>query len=378
MNPLRWRPSGLGGLTGLLSLIAVVAMAFATSGCNLKWRPYAARVDNTVISPASLDAAMSALKSDPGFACLEFGSTFKVAGAGEHTYDLKSADFVLNQLIEYRIEQRTVAALHAAPPSSAISLASDQLTTRLEAQLSSQTTATCPRTGADLTKLRAGYKNVALGLLADEDAIAAHFAGTSLTQPGLASYEAAHRSTTSESCISLIEVPSKSTATSVALAIKHGASFATEAAAHSIDTGNAKQGGAIGCASNISALGSYAKPVQALAVNQVTAPLPYTSGTTSDWLLFTVTSRPPEPPATLLEQLLTTERTPFVRAIEHAIAKSRVSLSSQYGSWRKVGEIVPPNTAAGRFAPNAAAVNGPPLTPTTTPAANGGSPAGSG
>jgi hypothetical protein len=374
---LRSRPRNLGGLTGLLSVAAIVAIALASSGCNLKWRPYAARVDNTVITPASLDAAMSALKADPGFACLEFDSTFRVAGAGEHTYDLKSADFVLNQLIEYQIERRIAASLRATPRGSAVSLASDQLTTRLESELSSQTTAACPRTGADLTKLRGGYKNVALGLLADEDAIAAHFAGTSLSPGGLARYEAAHRSTTSESCVSLIEVPSKSIATAVAHAIKHGASFATEAAAHSIDTGNAKQGGAIGCAADISALGSYAKPVQALAVNQVTAPLPYTSGTTTAWLLFTVTSRPPEPPATLLEQLLTTERTPFVHVIEHAIARSRVSLSSQYGSWRKIGEIVPPSTAAGRFAPNAAAVNGPALIP-PAPAATGGNPAGSG
>ena len=371
MKRLRGRSRGLRGLTGVLGLVAVVGMALGTTGCNLKWRPYAARVDNTVITPASLDAGMSALKADPGFACLEFGSTFRVPGAGEHTYDLKSADFVLNQLIEYRIEQKIAASLGATPSRAAISLASDQLTSRLESQLSAQTTATCPRSAADLTKLGAGYKDVALGLLANEDAIAAHLAGTSLTPAGLAGYEATHRSTTSEACISLIEVTSKPTANSIAQAIKHGASFAAEAAAPSLDTGNAKQGGVLGCASNLSALGTFAKPVQALAVNQVTAPLPYTSGSTSAWLLFTVTSRPAEPPATLLEQLLTTERTPFVQLVEHAIAKARVSLSSQYGRWRKTGEIVPPSTAAGRFAPNAAAVSGPALNSSTAPATTG-------
>jgi hypothetical protein len=364
------------GLTGLLSIAAVAGLALATTGCNVKWGPYAARVDNTDITPATLDAAMSALKADPGFVCLEFGTTFKATGAGEHTYDLKSADFVLNQLIEYRIERQMASSLGATPPASATSLASVQLTNRLDSQLSSQTTATCPKTGADLSKLGAAYKNVAVGLLSTEDAIAAHLAGTSLSTASLARYEAGHRSTTSETCVSIIEVPSKSTAAAIALAVKHGASFAQEAVAHSIDTASAKQGGALGCTPSISALGSYAKPVEALAVNQVTAPLAYTSGGSSAWLLFTVTSRPAEPTAVLVEQLLSTEQTPFVSAVKHAISRARVSLSSQYGSWRDVGEIVPPSTAASRYAPDPTAVLGPALSSAVSPAAPGSSAAG--
>src|SRR6202041_3043215 len=119
--------------------------------------------------------------------------------------------------------------------------------------------------------------------------------------------------------ISLIEVTSKSAATTIAQAIKGGASFAAEAAANSIDTSNAKQGGALGCAANLSSLGPYAKPVEALSVHQVTAPLSYASGGTTLWLLFTVTSRPPESQTTLLEQLLSTEKAPFVATIEHAV-----------------------------------------------------------
>ncbi len=380
MKRLRSRRGGPGSragrLSGLAATAAVAGLAVASAGCNLGWGPYAARVDNSDISPASLDAAMSALKADPGFVCLEFGTSFKATGAGAHTYDLKSADFVLNQLIEDRIERHLASSLGAGAPASAVSLASVQLTDRLESQLSSQTTASCPRTGADLSKLGAGYKNVALGLLASEDAIAAHLAGTSLSPTSLAAYEAAHRSSTSETCVSLIEVPSKALATTIAQAIKHGTSFAAEAAAHSIDTSNSKQGGSLGCATNISALGAYAAPVGALGINQVSAPLSYSSGGTTAWLLFTVTARPAEAPAVLLEQLLSTERTPFVNSVEHATAEARVSLSSQYGSWRRSGEIVPPSAAASRYAPDPAAVLGPTLSP--APSALGTPPPGSG
>ena len=208
--------------------------------------------------------------------------------------------------------------------------------------------------------------------MATEDAIAAHLAGTSLSPASLATYEAAHPSTTSETCISLIEVTSKAAATGIAQAIKRGASFATEAADNSIDTSNAKQGGVLGCASNLSSLGPYAKPVEALSLHQVTAPLSYASGGTTLWLLFTVTSRPPESPAALLEQLLSTERAPFVATIEHAVSKASVSVSSQYGTWKKAGEIVPPSTAASRDAPDPTAVLGPALN-----AASSGTPLGS-
>lgn len=349
-------------------MVGVVGLALATTACNIPWGPYAARVGDSDISQGSLDMAMAALKADPGFTCLEFGSTFRETGAGEHTYDLKSADFVLNQLIEYRIERQLARSLGATPPGSATSLASAQLTSRLESQLSSQTSASCPRSGTDLSKLGAPYRNVAVGLLATEDAIAAHLAGASLNPSSLAAYEAAHRSSTSETCVSVIEVPTKALATSLEHAIKHGASFATEASAHSIDTGNAKQGGALGCASNISSLGSYASAVERLAVHGVTAPLAYNSGSGSAWLLFSVTSRPAEAPDALLEQLLTTERTPFLKAVEHGIAKAHVLLSSQYGTWKNVGEIVPPSTAANRYAPDPSAVVGPSVsTPSTLP-----------
>jgi hypothetical protein len=368
---LRVGPRRLAGLTGPVGLLVVAALTLATAGCNANWGSYAARVNNATISPATLDSALSALKADPGFACLEFGPTFRVSGAGEHTYDVQSADFVLNQLIEYRVERKIASSIGAAAPSSSTTLASDQLQSRLESQLSAQTSSSCPRTGADLSKLGSAYKNVALGLLVSEDAIAAHLAGTSLDPESLAHYEAAHRSTTSESCISLIQVASKTTAAAIGQAIRQGATFSSEAAAHSIDSNNSHEGGYLGCSSDLSALGTYAKPIEALGLNQVTSPLEYSSGSTTTWLLFTVTSRPPESVPVLVEQLLSTEQTPFVRMIKRAIASTRVSLSSQYGSWPGTGEILPPSATSDRFAPDAGAVRGQEVTPTSLPTAGG-------
>ena len=104
----------------LASLAALCALMFGLSGCNVRFSPYAAVVNGSVISQSQLRDALAAVVNNAGYKCsIESGGTSShTRRAGEGTYNATFSAQMLSILIQDKVVRQEVARMRLAEPST--------------------------------------------------------------------------------------------------------------------------------------------------------------------------------------------------------------------------------------------------------------------
>jgi hypothetical protein len=328
-------------------LAAILVLASALSGCNVQLAPYAAVVNGSVISQQQLRNALSAIMQNASYKCaIESSGTTQFKGAGDDTYSAAFTAEVLSILIQDKATRQEAVRMRLFEPPSLGPVALGQL------QQATTPPSTCPGSGASLVAaFPAWYRAVLLSFQVDEDAIAAHLAGTSFRPAMFASYVARHHSEMSVACVSVIETSTKATASSLHDQILHGASFAALARAHSINTATASQGGAIGCVPDSEFNPPLNTVIARLAVGGVSEPVSFSS----DWLLLLVTSRQTQTYSQNVSSLLGQEQGAIGTFFPRLVRSANVVIDPQFGTWDT--KASPPRVQANAGPPAAVVPN---------------------
>lgn len=363
----------------LLIPAALAAVALAAGACDANVSGDAASVNGTGISQSALTSTLSQAASNSIYACelssagtLTMANTAtKVTGAAQSSYSSPFVAAVLNQLIQLHIVRAELARRHLAVTSFARDEAVQQLQLELTPQSSSSTgasgTPTCSGDGTQaLSAFPTSYRNQLIELQAALDTLAAEKTGFELTPAGVTAYARHHGGVPRQRAVSVILLKSQGEAKTVAAAISHGASFASEARQHSLDSQSAANGGAIGVipdaadSSLVSPLNTLIPSLGAGAVSAPTAVTLSSNGQTEKlWILVSVTKVEDVPIAKVSAQYLPTlaegESTLGSRLAAHA----GVTVSPTYGAWKNengVWEVVPPSGPPASLLPNPSAV----------------------
>lgn len=336
------------------SLAALCVLTLVLSGCNVRFSSYAAVVNGSEISQQQLRDSLSAIADNASYRCMiEAGGTSRFLGAGEGTFNSTFGAEVLSILIQDEVVRQHVARLGLSVPSSVDPVALAQL------QAAFTPSSGCPGSGASLmAAFPPAYRKLLLGFQADEDALDAHMAGTTLSRASLAAFAARHRTEMTLACVSVIQVGTKTTAASLRGQILRGASFAALARAHSTDTTSAPQGGAIGCIPDAEFTAPLNKVIAALSVGRVSSPVSFSS----DWLLLLVRQRTSETYAQLVPSVVAQEQVALNDLLPRIIRSAKVEVDPQYGTWSTKASVarVEPNAGPpARILPNPGAGTGP-------------------
>jgi hypothetical protein len=309
----------------LASLAAICVLAVGLSGCNADLSPYAAVVNGSEISQAQLRAALSAISSNASYTCaIESSGTTHITGAGQGTYNASFSAEVLSILIQDKVVRQDVARLGLPEPASLYSVALAQL------EAATAPPSTCPGSGTSLmAAFVPSYRAQLIRFQVDEDALAAHLAGTSLRPAAFGTFVAAHKNEMSLACVSVIEVASKATALSLRSQLLKGASFAALAKADSLDTTSAPNGGSIGCIPDSEFTAPLDTVIAGLAIGRVSSPVPFSS----DFLLLLVTGRRSEPYSQLVSSLVAAAQPALNKILPALIRSARVQVDPQFGTW---------------------------------------------
>lgn len=345
----------------LVSLALVVLVAVAVAGCDISVTPGAAKVDSTTITSARLDDAMSAIAGNSGFLCTLAQSnpaaSISVTGAGAETYNAAFAASQLSLIIREHVLSTLVKQSGLSASAAEVTLA----TTRLGAELTPPSQTTCTMGGAAIiAAMPTSYRNFLLSVEVEQELLAAHIAGATITPAGLSAYASAHQSVAYDVCVSAILVSSLQTATADRAQIESGSSFAAVAKATSTDQNSASSGGILGCLQPSQFQSPLNAAVEQLASGQISQPISFSGS----YVLLEVTSRRAPNEIEALNYLLNS-----VSAKENALvtateSKLRVSVDPKYGSWKKVSgafEVVPPTGPALGDLLNSAAITPPTL-----------------
>jgi parvulin-like peptidyl-prolyl isomerase len=338
----------------LATLAALCALMLGLSGCNVRFSPYAAIVNGSVISQSQLRNALVAVVNDAGYKCsIESSGTAHILGAGQGTYNATFAAQVLSILIQDKVVREDVAQMRLAEPSSLEAAALAQL------EQASTPASGCTGSGASvLAAFPAWYRQVLLRFQEDEDALSAHLAGTSLSQGALVAYVAHHQAAMMQACVSVIETGSEATALSLRSQIHGVASFASVARAHSIDTTTAPNGGVIGCVPDADFNPPLNKVLADLKVGSVSSPISFSS----NWLLLLVSQRQKETYQQQIQSLVSQELSILNKVFPHLLGTAKVVVDPQYGTWSTKGTLARVEANAGppaKIVPNAGANTGP-------------------
>ncbi|MGD1011580.1 MAG: peptidylprolyl isomerase [Acidimicrobiales bacterium] len=338
----------------LASLAAICVLTLGLSGCNANLTPYAAIVNGSEISQAQLRQALSAIDQNPEYRCtVVAGGTKHLLGAGQGTYSATFADEVLSILIQDKAVHQDIARLGLPEPASLYPVALAQIRETIAPASG------CSGSGASLVAaFPASYRERLLVFQADEDALAAHLAGTTLGRSAVASFVSRHATEMALACVSVIQVGSRTMATSLRQEVLGGASFAALARAHSTDSASAPEGGAIGCIPDTDFDSPLNKVIAALVLGRVSNPVAFNSS----WLLLLVTQRHAETYSEVISSLLSAEQDELSTLFPRVIRAARVEVDPQYGNWDTVPSLarVRPNVGPpAAFVPNSAANTGP-------------------
>ena len=315
----------------VVGLAAVIALALGLSGCNVRFSPYAAVVNGTEISQAQLRAALSAISANASYKCaIESSGTSHIKGAGDGTYDSTFAAQVLSILVQDKAVRQYVAKLHLPEPASLYAVALSQL------EQSTAPPSTCPGSGASLIQaFIPSYRDQLIRFQVDEDALSAHLAGTSLEPGPLKAFAARDKNLWEIACVSVIEVGSKATALSLRGQLSKGASFASLAKTHSLDTSSGPDGGSIGCVLDSEFTAPLDTVLAALSLDHVSSPVAFST----DWLLLVVTSRQTESYTQLVSSLNGSQQTTLDKVFPDVLKAAKVQLDPQFGTWVTKGTV---------------------------------------
>jgi hypothetical protein len=323
-------------------------------------------VNGVSISRDALDQDLATIENNPGFNCYldadvavrSDGQTAlpSIDGSGRSgTYSTSFVDFWLSEVVNNLLIQDLAAREHLNLDATALSdgradLVSSITSTLDEAAASSGQNAVCAASGQALVaSLPAGFVDSLARSQAAGDVVLAHAAGFGLTTAQLNQYFVAHESQFKTICVSVIQVATEATATTVRAAIEGGESFAAAAKANSTDTTSAPEGGALGCFSaNEGAYPTVSTDVSGLAVGTVSQPV----ANQSTYLLLEPTSYEPAVFGAVVtavrDAVLGAGSAKASRQLTAFTKTADVSLDPRYGKWSPavgVG-IVPPESPA--------------------------------
>jgi hypothetical protein len=321
----------------LACLAALVVLTLGLSGCNVRFSPYAAVVNGSELSQQQMNDALASIAANAGYSCtIAAGGGSRVVGAGQGTYTSSFSAEVLSILIQDKVIRQQVAGLGLDEPPALRTAALAQIQTAFAPGTG------CPGTGASIVAaFSPSYRQQLVQFQMDEDALAAHLAGTALAPGALAAYEAAHPGTTGVNCVSVIVVRTRAQAVSLQRQILAGANFASLAKAHSLDTSTAPQGGALGCVPDSEFSSPLNKDVAALPQGHVSNPIPFSSA----WLLLLVTQRRPPGYTEQVNAFLGAQHTKLGNLITGLVKSASVDVDPQYGTWdtKTTSAMVKPN-----------------------------------
>lgn len=351
----------------LAFVVALLALAVATAGCNASVTPPAASVGGATISTSELNAALTNVKGDAGFLCTSSGGAgITSTGVASGTWSMTFADDVLTQLVKYAVLDQLLSAHHLVAPASYFNQAKLETESTVEATMESleesSTPVTCPGTPASIVAgLGSTFGTRYVDNQLNEDAYSAYLAGTRLQPAALTSWERSHAADATESCTSAIAYSSKKAALAAKAAIAAGTSFATEAGKSTENIG-AGSGGVLGCVPKSAWPSSIAPVVVGLSIGTVSQPVGYNGL----YILFTVTKRQFEPLDAVVPLIDSIEQTAFNAAYGRALAATSIDVSSVYGSFQRsaveggfTAAVVPPSDQACSFALSGAAAGCP-------------------
>jgi hypothetical protein len=338
----------------LASLAALCVLMFGLSGCNVRFSPYAAVVNGTEISQSQLSDALAAVANNAGYKCsIASSGTDHIVGAGQGTYNATFSAEVLSILIQDKVVRQDVSRMRLPEPPSAEPAAVAQL------EQASTPQSGCPGSGASvLAAFPVWYRELLVQFQEDEDALSAHLAGTTLSPGTLDAYVARHGAAMTQACVSVIEIGSKATALSLRSQILHGASFATVAKAHSIDSTTAPQGGVLGCIPDTDFNPPLNTVIAGLTVGRISSPVSFSS----DWLLLLVSQRQRETYQQLISSLVAQELGRLNKVFPRFLGSAKVEVDPQYGTWSTKGTLARVQANSGppaKIVPNAGANAGP-------------------
>jgi parvulin-like peptidyl-prolyl isomerase len=219
----------------LLALL-VAALALVTAACGDLAKPYAAKVNNTRITQASLDRELHViLDNKEVLQQLESGLQpgESVRGAGKGTVNSAFAARLLTRRILLELIHQEVQRRHLKVTAAGLSAA------RSDAQQQFQN----PRL---FNRLPKAYRDEVIRGNA-EVALMQQHASTPVTDKAVAAYFTQNAAQFSGRCISHILVATKEEADALRAQLDAGADFAQVAKAKSTDPGSGRNGGFLGC-----------------------------------------------------------------------------------------------------------------------------------
>lgn len=319
----------------------------------------AATVDGTSVSRTALAQDLSAIAGSSNYQCylseresLNAGRAVSVrlqgapATSATSVFATTFVDGWLGQMVQAQVTANlvTAAGIHVTPGD--LTVGRSVLDRRISAVLATYaqdagSTTGCGGSGAAvLASVPAGFAAEQVAAQTDQSLLDARAAGAGLAGPQIAGYFDAHRGDFDKVCLSVIVVPTKAKAASLAQAINGGASFAQEARTSSIDSTTAANGGVAGC--GVLAGTSLLDPLRRLALGQVSAPIAYNGS----YLLAEVTSRTPTSftavQSTVMTVLLLAGQAKADAQIAAAIHGGHLAVDPRYGSLKAGTALVTP------------------------------------
>lgn len=341
MKPLRLLPP----------LLALCGAALGLSACNAGLSDAAAQVDNTAISRTELNATLAAMTSNTGFACVISGGNAKLTSGAGNSYPAAFAAQILTTLVEAKALARQAAAAHLSVTPFARTVAKAQLLQAFQPGQSSDQSCTTPA-ATILATLAPSVRNQLIELQANQDLLAAHASGVTLSASGVATWVQAHRAAATISCLELAPFPTASEAGAFASAVGGGTSFQSAAAA----VGTQPQAGCVQAA-NLPA--GIASAIGGLKVGGLSRPISYSGS----YLIIQLTSRRVATGTEAAQLLLQASAAGVAHIVADALSRVSVSVDPAYGRWQRVSttyQVVPPTGPSGDLLFNAAAVGAAP------------------
>jgi hypothetical protein len=365
----------------LLPLALIVALALSATACDPT--PTAAIVNGVAISQSRLYSDLTLIVGDnpnkvSAAACMlqlqGANVPLPANGAGEGTVTQDLAAYQLTTMIIGELVHQRLARLGHPVTSADIAAARVDLLTQLSPS-AGQGASQCGLTGAQLAAtVPADFVHRQTVYLAEQEKLAAVIGGVDLSPAAINAYYVAHPQEFQLICLSDIAVPTQAQAAQLRQQITAGTiTFEAAAAASSIDTQTAQGGGKIPCVplnqiQNQVILGA----INGLKVGDVSQPVnnpASQAGATSVWLMLKVDDRPLVPlsqaESQIRQELLAAHNSQVTAEFTRLTATSDVTVSPQYGSWRKLSGVhspVPPpaRTLLSPFAniPGAGALGG--------------------
>lgn len=344
---------------------ALTAASVLSTGCNASLSPYAAKVGNTTITPAQLNASLTGAYGNTSFRCLleNTASTgYRFHGAGTDTWDSQYVNFVLTNLIESAVVRSALSANHVVPTATARAIVTSELEQQFSSELSDSH---CGGTGPSvLGELKSTLTPSFVDLRLGELSLAAKAQHVQLSDGGIAAWESTHRTENEEACLSGIFAKSASVAQHAYNLSKSGTPFATLLKRYSTPPSGVPSTGVLGCytSSELTEIGaSVASAVAQTATGSLSKPITDQGQT----ILLDVTSRPLQPVADAVSLIIGLGTSAYTSAIERVERAEGVTVDPAYGRWVPTttagdlgGKLVSPTAPAADFLVNENATRG--------------------